>query len=202
MSDPRIFSTSAARNKDIIAEAFLRLCPGSEDVLEIGSGSGEHAEAILQQRPGLCWQGSDPGEEARASTSARMTALNQPAAMALDTRVDGWWQSVSRPVDAIVAINVIHITSWNGVENLFAGAAALLRPGGALFLYGPMSRRGAMEDSNHRFNESLKARDPGWGVRDLDDALQPLAARFALTLDHVERVPANNHVVVFRQAGR
>ncbi|GGY36400.1 SAM-dependent methyltransferase [Parvularcula lutaonensis] len=200
--DPRLYSTSAARNKEIIAEAFARLCPYAERVLELASGTGEHAEAVLARMPNLHWQASDPDGAARASSTARMAELGQPEAKGFDTRRDGWWQAVERPVDTIVAINMIHITSIAGYENLFRGAAALLPENGALFLYGPMSRRGEMEESNHRFDESLRMRDPAWGVRDLDDTLQPLGARFALTLDHVERVPANNHVVLFRRTGR
>lgn len=200
--DPRLYSTSAARNKAVIAEAFARLRPDAERVLELASGSGEHAEAVLADMPRLHWQGSDPDPAARASTSARMTDLHHPAALAFDTRQDGWWRAAEGSYDTIVAINMIHITSIAGYENLFRGAAALLPSGGALFLYGPMSRRGEMEESNQRFHQSLRMRDPEWGVRDLDDTLQPLGARFALTLDHVERVPANNHIVLFRQTGR
>ncbi|MEM1381068.1 MAG: DUF938 domain-containing protein [Pseudomonadota bacterium] len=201
MTEPLLFSTSAARNKEIIAEAFTRLIPQAEHILEIGSGSGEHAEAILARAPALRWQGSDPSEDARRSTTARMTQLGQPPALAVDTRMDGWWQDVPQPVDAVVAINVVHITSRAGYEQLFQGAAALLSEGGQLFLYGPMKRRGVTEESNMRFDESLKSRDPAWGVRDLDDTLQPLGARFALALTHTERVPANNHVVVFTKTG-
>lgn len=200
--DPRIYSTSAARNKGVIAEAFTRLLPNAERVLELASGSGEHGEAILDAKPALHWRGSDPDGSARASTTARMEGLGQPPALDLDTRLDGWWQDVDGPYDTIVAINMIHITAHVGYENLFRGAAALLPSDGALFLYGPVSRRGEMEESNQRFHESLRMRDPEWGVRDLDDTLQPLGARFALTLDRAERVPANNHVVVFRQTGR
>ncbi|NRA30427.1 MAG: DUF938 domain-containing protein [Parvularculaceae bacterium] len=202
MSDPRLYSTSAARNKDVIAEAFHRVCPAASHVLELASGTGEHAEAILLAKAGLTWHGSDPDDEARASTTARMADLGQAAAEAFDTRVEGWWQAISSPIDTIVSINMIHITSRAGVEGLFQGAAALLPSGGSLFLYGPMSRRGVTEESNQRFDASLKARDPGWGVRDLDDMLQPLGARFGLALDDIERVPANNHVVTFKQVGR
>ena len=200
--DPRLFSTSAARNKDIIAEAFTRLLlPGASSVLEIGSGTGEHAEAILTAAPNRIWQGSDPDEASQASTTARMTALGQPEALAIDTREDRWWGQAPGPVDVIVAINVIHITPFSAVEALFRGAGALLRPGGHLFLYGPYVRRGVTEDSNREFEVWLKEKDPSFGLRDLDDQLQPLAARCSLELTHVERVPANNHVVIFTQRG-
>lgn len=198
----KLYSTSAARNKGVIAEAFCRLLPSAHAVLELASGTGEHAEAILSQRPDLVWQASDPDHESRTSASERMEELGQPAAASFDTRADGWWETIPYPVDALVSINMIHITSWHGVENLFRGAAALLPAEGHLFLYGPMKRRGQTEESNLRFDESLKMRDPSWGVRDLDDALQPLGARFGLSLAHVERVPANNHVVLFKQEGR
>lgn len=200
--DPRLFSPSAARNKEIIAEAFTRLVPQAERVLEIGSGTGEHAEAILSRRPALAWQCSDPDPGSRASASARMAPLGQAAALDLDTRTEGWWADIGSAPDTIVAINVIHITSIVGFENLFRGAAALLPSHGALFLYGPVRRRGVTEPSNETFHQSLRQRDPQWGVRDLDDTLQPLAARFAMTLEHVERVPANNHVILFRQSER
>ncbi len=199
MPDPRLFSTSAARNKEVIAEAFCRLLPEAKRVLELASGTGEHAEAVLARQPLLSWQGSDPDPEARASTAARMADFSQPEALALDTRQSGWWQGVDGPFDAVVAINMVHITSIAGYEQLFEGAPYLLAPGGTLFLYGPMSRRGLTEESNQRFSLSLRERDPEWGVRDLDDTLQPLGARFGLELDHIERVPANNHVVLFKK---
>ncbi|MEM9810940.1 MAG: DUF938 domain-containing protein [Pseudomonadota bacterium] len=195
----KLYSTSAARNKGVIAEAFAKLMPDAEHVLELASGSGEHGEAVLRRMKSVTWQGSDPDPAARASTSARMEELGQPPALALDTRTEGWWAEPPGPFDALVAINMIHITSRAGVEGLFQGAAAILSPGGHLFLYGPFSRRGVTEESNRHFDASLKARDPSWGVRDLDDMLQPLAARFALSLAHVEPVPANNHVVLFMQ---
>jgi len=202
MSDPRLYSTSAARNKGVIAEAFHRLCPHAEQVLELASGTGEHGEAILEAKPTLQLQASDPDDEARASANARMLDLGQAAAQSFDTRNDGWWKAVGGEITTIVSINMIHITSRQGVEGLFQGAAALLPAEGQLFLYGPMSRRGVTEDSNRQFDASLKSRDPSWGVRDLDDMLQPLGARFGLALTHVEQVPANNHVVVFTQTGR
>ncbi|MEE4209297.1 MAG: DUF938 domain-containing protein [Parvularcula sp.] len=197
-----LYSPSAARNKEIIAEAFARLLPEAKAVLEIGGGTGEHAEAVLQRMPELHWQSSDPDPSSRESITARMNEAKQPSALHLDTREPGWWENVEPDFDVLVAINVIHITARRGVENLFRGAAALLPAGGHLFLYGPYSRRGELEDSNKAFDRSLKERDPDWGVRDLDDMLQPMAARFALSLAHVERVPANNHVVLFKQEGR
>ncbi|MEM9838385.1 MAG: DUF938 domain-containing protein [Pseudomonadota bacterium] len=201
-SDDMLYSPSAARNKDMIAEAFARLCPEAASVLEVGSGTGEHAEAVLGLRPQLAWQASDPDDAARRSTAARMALLGQLAPLALDTRHDHWWTEELPQVDTIVAINVIHITSREGYENLFRGAAALLPADGRLFLYGPMKRRGVTEESNLQFDASLKSRDPSWGVRDLDDELQPLGARFGLAFAHAEQVPANNHVVLFTQAGR
>ncbi len=202
MSEERkLYSTSAARNKGVIAEAFRRLRPDAELVLEIGSGTGEHAEAVLTAGGPLRWQASEPDASSRESVAARMEELGQPSPLALDTREPHWWHAIDEAPDTVVAVNVIHITSRDGYENLFRGAAALLPAGGVLFLYGPMSRRGVMEESNQRFSQSLRLRDPEWGVRDLDDTLQPLAARFGLSLAHSERVPANNHVVLFRQDG-
>ncbi|MEO1043084.1 MAG: DUF938 domain-containing protein [Pseudomonadota bacterium] len=195
----KLYSTSAARNKEIIADAFHRLLPSAAHVLELASGTGEHAEAILAARPRLGWQASDPDEEARASVSARMGELGQAPAMSFDTRTNRWWKDIREPIDTVVSINMIHITSWVGVEGLFQGMGALLGDGGHLFLYGPMKRQGLTEESNQQFDQSLKLRDPSWGVRDLDDELQPLAARFGLSLSHAERVPANNHIVLFKK---
>lgn len=202
MTDPRIYSTSVARNKDVIAEAFSRLFPDASRVLEIASGSGEHAEAILAVRPSLAWQGSDPDPEARASTQARMRDLGQAEVLDINTRGSDWTSSVEGPFDVIVAINMIHITATAGYENLFAGAPGLLADGGSLFIYGPMVREGVTEESNQRFSESLQSRDPEWGVRDLDLTLVPLAEKAGLVLNHVERVPANNHVVTFKKPER
>ncbi|MEM6913307.1 MAG: DUF938 domain-containing protein, partial [Pseudomonadota bacterium] len=104
----KLYSTSAARNKGVIADAFTRLLPSAAKVLELASGTGEHAEAILEARPHLRWQASDPDEGARTSASSRMVELGQAPARSLDTRMDGWWQDIREPIDTVVAINMIH----------------------------------------------------------------------------------------------
>ena len=200
----RLYSPSAARNAEAIAAAWADLLPPSGRVLEIASGTGEHAVRLCTAFPGLDWQPSDPDEGSRRSAAAWARTLPKgriAAPLALDVTGPGWWRAAGGPYPVVYCANMIHIAPWAAAEGLFEGAAALLRggmePEGALCLYGPFSRRGAMAESNRRFDASLKARDPAWGVRDLDDAVQPLAARFGLALTRVREMPANNLMVLF-----
>ena len=203
----RLYSPSAGRNADAIAAAWGALLPPSGRVVEVACGTGEHAMRLCAAFPGLDWQLSDPDPASRASADdwAREVPGGRMApALDLDVTVPGWWSAMPSP-DVIYCANMIHIAPWAAAEGLLRGAAALLtddepgpEPGeGTLALYGPFSRRGAMAPSNRSFDASLKARDPGWGVRDLDDDVQPLAARFGLALTHVREMPANNLFVLF-----
>lgn len=200
----KLFSPSVARNREAIVTAFAALMPAEGTILELGSGTGEHAAAIAGARPGLTWQPSDPDPASRASIFGHGAAVPEDRVrppLDLDATAPGWWTAAGVPssVDGVVSINMIHIAPFAAAEGLFEGAAALLPPRGRLFLYGPFSRRGAMAESNGRFDQDLKRRDPSWGVRDLDDRLQPLGARFALALGDVREMPANNLSVVFEK---
>ncbi|ADM09615.1 hypothetical protein PB2503_07799 [Parvularcula bermudensis HTCC2503] len=197
----KLVSPSVARNKEPIAAAFADTMPQAGHILEIGSGTGEHGMTLTARFPDLIWQPSDPDDNHRHSIDAY--AADTPrllSSLPLDVTDDGWWQAAPLSAyDGVVSINMIHIAPFAAAEGVFRGAAALLSPGCKLFLYGPFSRRGEMADSNRRFDADLKRRDPAWGVRDLDDQVQPLGARFALHLSTVTEMPANNLSVVFEK---
>jgi len=197
VEDERLSSPSAGRNRAAIAEVFGRVLPADARVLEIGSGTGEHAVAVCQVRPDISWQPSDPDPASRASQAAwaRETGAAISPPQNLDLTNASVVEAVT-PFDALVCLNVIHIAPWSVAENLARLASERLRPGGRVVLYGPYQEGAATAPSNLEFDASLKSRNPAWGVRDLDQVLALIAeAGFAL----VERVdmPANNLVLVF-----
>lgn len=193
-------SPSTARNRQPILEVLAARLPISARVLEIASGAGEHATFLAQALPGLRWQPSDPDPEARASIAAwraRVGLQNLAEPLALDAADLTTWPT--EPIDAVVCINMVHISPWAATQGLMAGAGRLLTPAGRLFLYGPYIEAGvATAPSNLAFHESLKSRNPAWGLRDLAD-VAALAAASGLAL--VERIamPANNLGVVFEK---
>lgn len=196
----RLFSPSAARNRDAIREAFLKTMPKTGDILEIGSGTGEHAVHIAAAAPALRWLPGDPDDASRASIAAwteHHGLTNVAAPHAFDVTAPGWDQNHPR-VDGVVSINMIHIAPFEAARGLFAGAGRLLQPGGKLFLYGPFARGGAhTAPSNADFDASLKSRDPRWGVRDLELEIAPLAEAAGMALETVIEMPANNLSVIF-----
>jgi hypothetical protein len=173
--------------------------PAQGLVLEIASGSGEHAVWFAAALPHLEWQPSDLDPEARASVEAwrgEASLANVRPAIALDASSEDW--PIER-ADAVVSINMIHIAPPAACEGLLRGASALLTKGAPLFLYGPFRVGGEhTAPSNARFDEDLRARNPTWGVRNLDDVIDRAAA---LGFLHEETVamPANNLSVVFRR---
>lgn len=207
MRQAKLYSASAARNAGAISDGFAVLCRTDARVLEIASGTGEHAARLCADHAGLRCRPSDPDEASRRSVDARAAEVpggRMRRALALDMTEPGWWRAADGPYDALFCANMIHIAPPEATEGLFRGAGALLSEGGgeaglsgAVLLYGPFSRRGAMAPSNHRFDASLKSRDPAWGVRDLDDFVQPAAARFGFALAQVREMPANNLMVRF-----
>ena len=201
MSGEALFSPAAARNREPILDVLRRVLPRSGLVLEIASGTGEHAVHFAGALPGLTWQPSDPDETARRSIEAHRDAAGLPnlrPPLALDAAAPVW--PVER-ADAVVAINLVHIAPWAATLGLMAGGARVLPPDGVLVLYGPYKEGGAhTAPSNAAFDASLKAQNSAWGVRDLEEA-EAAAQACGLTL--VERItmPANNLTIVFRQAG-
>jgi hypothetical protein len=198
--DPRLYAPATARNRDPILAVLRRVLPKAGLVLEVASGSGEHAAYFAAALPDLLWQPADRDPRALASVAGYRAAggpANLLAPLRLDAASDTW--PVAR-ADAIVCINMIHISPWAATEGLMAGAARLLPAGAPLYLYGAYRVDGRhTADSNRTFDAWLKAQDPAWGVRDLGDVIS-LAADH--NLRHIETIdmPANNLSVVFRRA--
>ena len=192
------FAPATERNREPIREVLARVLPATGTVLELASGSGEHAVAFARAFPALTWQPSDADPAALASVAAWRAESELPnlaAPIALD--VCGAWPEL-RP-DAIVCINMVHISPWEAAVALFAQAGRILA--GPLYLYGPYRFAGATAPSNEEFDRSLRARDPRWGVRDVDD-LVALAHANDLALVETVAMPANNHSLVFRPSAR
>jgi len=198
----RLSSPSAQRNRGPILAVLRRVLPASGRVLEIASGSGEHIVYFASARPGLTWQPSDPDPAALESIRAWIAQekpANVLAPIALDM-TNARWPYMLDKVDAVVCINMIHIAPWEACLGLLYGCEQLLPPGGSLVLYGPFMRGGRhTAPSNAAFDESLRRRDPRWGVRDLDDVVREAALR-GLHLAEVVEMPANNLTAVFRYA--
>lgn len=198
--DPRLRSPSTARNREPILAVLQRVMPADARVLEIASGSGEHAVIVARAMPGLSWQPSDPDPDARASIAAWIEAEalgNVRPPVDIDVRTARWPVEDDAPFDAVVAINMIHISPWEATLGLLAGASRLLRPGGVLYTYGPYTRDGRhTAPSNEAFDTSLKARDPSWGVRDVAE-IERAAALQGLALREIVEMPANNLSLVF-----
>ncbi len=191
------------RNRDPILAVLPGYLGGCRAVLEIASGTGEHA-AYLAPRLGiaeLIWQPSDYDAENLAGIDAHAAASDCSSilpACRIDVAQPDW--APPQPCDAIFCANMIHIAPWTAAEGLFAGAGRLLPQGGPLILYGPYRRDGVhTAPSNADFDASLQARDPSWGVRDLEGEVVPLARRNGLSLDSIDSLPANNLIVIFRK---
>jgi cyclopropane fatty-acyl-phospholipid synthase-like methyltransferase len=193
-------SPATARNRQPILEVLRpRLTDGAR-VLEIASGAGEHAMFLAAALPGVHWQPTDRDAEALASIAA-WRGVAGVETLAAPTRLDAanaasWPKG---PFEAVVCINMIHISPWAAAEGLMAGAGQVLTPGGRLFLYGPYIEAGVeTAPSNLAFDESLKARDPAWGLRDMADVAAQ-AAQNGLKFAERIAMPANNLIVVFEK---
>jgi SAM-dependent methyltransferase len=175
----------------------------SGDVLEVGSGTGQHVVAFAGETPGIVWWPSDSNDKHLASIEAwrRHAALaNIRPPLRFDLTDAAWGapiQSATAPLLAILCANVLHIAPWRVAEGLFGGAARLLQPSGRLFVYGPFMRDGQhTAASNAAFDASLRNTNPEWGVRDVLD-LRRLADRAGLVLIDIVEMPANNLILVF-----
>jgi SAM-dependent methyltransferase len=190
---------ATARNRNPILAVLRRVLPPQGTVIEIASGTGEHAAYFAAHLPHLTWQPTDVDPDALASIAAHREmapAPNLNAPIALDATAPVWPVAAA---DAIVSINMIHIAPWAAAQGLMAGAERLLAPGNVLYLYGPFKENGHhTAPSNAAFDASLRAQDPRWGVRDIGEVCE-LAGRHGFEL--VERVamPANNLSLVFRR---
>ena len=192
-------SPAAARNRGPIADVLAGELPDSGTVLMIAEGSGQHAEHFARRFPALEWLPSDPDTTARRSIAAYRSEAALPnlcEPISLDAAADDW------PVahaDALTCINMIHISPWEATLGLFAGAERILQDGALLYLYGPYRRPGReLEPSNASFDASLRARDPRWGIRNLEEVEQAAEAH-NLHLASVAEMPANNLSLMFRK---
>lgn len=210
VSNSRLKSPSTARNREPILAVLREQLPSEALVLELASGSGEHGVYFTQAMPGWQWQPSDTEPRALVSIDAwrrhsqeagpgNERGDNLLAPLALDVTAawpDEW---PAQRFDAIVAINLVHISPWRVTEALMQQAGEYLKDNGVLFLYGPCRRNGQhTAPSNQAFDTDLKRRDPAWGVRDLED-VEAEAATSGLVLDQVVEMPANNLSVIFRR---
>jgi SAM-dependent methyltransferase len=190
---------AAARNREPILRVLERVLPAEGTILEIGSGSGEHAVFAAPRLPGRRWQPTDADPEALASIEAwrdEHPAENLLAPLRFDARE---WPWPFRALAAVVSINVIHISPWEVCEALVEGAAEALRPDGVLYFYGPFKiDRRHTAPSNEAFDASLRTQDPRWGVRDLAD-VRRLAERHGMNERELVPMPANNFSVVFEK---
>ncbi|QXQ05316.1 DUF938 domain-containing protein [Sphingosinicellaceae bacterium] len=199
LHDPRLSSPAVFRNRLAILEVLQAALPPSGSVLEIASGSGEHITYFAGRLPALNWQPSDPSPAARASIAAwtagaRLANVGPP--LDLDASARPWPVST---VDAILAINMIHISPWAATQGLLQEAGRLLASGGLLYLYGPFLQAGVpLAPSNVAFDADLRDRNLAWGLRDLAD-IAAEAALSGLVLETVLPMPANNLSVIVRR---
>ncbi len=200
MTDEKRHAPATLRNRQPLLAALRPHLPDTGLLLEIASGSGEHAIFLAENSPALTFQPSDPDAEARASIRAWIAdagLANLLPPLALDAGTPDAWPDI-RPA-AILCVNMIHIAPWQAAIGLFTGAGRCLSPGAPLCLYGPYRRGGQhTADSNAAFDADLKLRNPAWGVRDLE-AVVDLAAANGFTGPTIIDMPANNLTLVFRR---
>jgi hypothetical protein len=188
---------ATARNREPILAVLRDFLPATGLILEIASGTGEHVSYFAERLPDLDWQPSDPDPDAIASTTAWAEGIpNIRTPLQLDAAAPDW--PISR-ADAMLCINMVHISPWAATQGLFAGAARVLPQGAPLYLYGPYRRADVpTTPSNEAFDASLSARNPGWGLRQLDDVIV-VAERTGFRFDRLVEMPANNLSVIFRR---
>ncbi|MBT0666953.1 DUF938 domain-containing protein [Novosphingobium profundi] len=198
--DVRRHAPATLRNREPILDVLRAVLPKQGRVLEVASGSGEHAVHFARALPGLDWQPSDPDRDACASIAAWREAEPCPnlhAPFELDAASPADWPVAK--AEALVCINMVHISPWEATLGLFAGAQRVLEEGAPVVLYGPY-RRGdrVLEPSNAAFDLDLKRRDPRWGLREVEAVRAEALAR-GFVLEREVEMPANNLCLVFRK---
>ena len=206
----RLNAPAAERNQQPIIETLSRalndagLSGRQLLALEIASGTGQHVAAFAKAYPDIHWQPSDGDGQALASIAAwrnHAKTDNIAEPIHLDLLAPRWTQIIEAPLGLIFASNLLHISPWEVTQSFLAGAKALLAPDGIAFVYGCFSRDGDwVSDSNRAFDESLKSRDPRWGLRDTADVAAE-AARHGLAVREIVAMPANNTVMIFAHQG-
>ena len=202
-TDVRLDYPATSRNQEVILDVLKEALPNSGAVLEVASGSGQHITYFAQQIPQLKWQPSDIEAAARASIDAWRNEMGVTEAVHtpidLDARVDIWSLGHIKDLNAIMSINMIHISAWEACLGLLKNASRVLPAGGVLYLYGPFKVGGFhIAPSNAEFDLSLQSQNPSWGVRNLDDVAEE-ALKQNFQLMKTIRMPANNFSVIFHK---
>lgn len=209
-NDRRRYAPATERNREPILNVLEAVLPPTGTILEIASGTGQHAAFLAAHLAPRHWLPSDPSPIARDSIHSWQVATNVnnlSAPLDLDVTQANWiesvrqWQATAAPaasqIKAIVNINMIHISPWAACEGLFAGAKTLLAPGAVLYLYGPFKQKGQhTAPSNEAFDRSLRSQNSSWGIRDMSD-VEALANQHQFQLDRSVPMPANNFSIVF-----
>ena len=197
MTNELLTSPAAERNKEPILTVLESVLPETGSVLEIASGTGQHVCYFATELPRIRWQPSEPDEASREAIVTRIHEAgltNVESPLALDVHEPRW--PVAGSYNAVLCINMVHISPWSSTNALCIGAARHLRTQGKLLLYGPYLENGTATPSNLDFDATLKRRNQEWGLRDLDEVAR-LAALHGLQRQQVVRMPANNLTVVF-----
>lgn len=208
--DTRKYAPATERNREPILEVLLQVLPGSGTILEIASGTGEHAVFFASRLRDYLWLPTDVNPQSRASIiswTEHNVCDNVYAPLELDAKEPVWVVENgefdglnTKPIVAIVNINMIHISPWSACLGLMAGAGRILKAGGILYLYGPFKQGGEhTAASNAAFDEYLRTENPEWGVRNLDDVVAAARAQ-NLILQQIYQMPANNLSVVFQRS--
>ena len=203
--DQRLFFPATERNREPIGDLLSQLLPTSGAVLELASGSGEHAVCFQKLFPNLLWQASDPDPDHRTSINAWIQHQGlshvMPAALNLDVEMRPWPlpQTIRAPLKAVVCINLLHISPASCTDALLEESAVLLPSGAPLIIYGPFMRNGAhTSESNAAFDQALQHRNPQWGLRDVQ-TITSRATNIGFKTEDVVPMPANNLTLVFRR---
>jgi len=197
LSAMRQHAPAAERNREPILAVLRQVLPERGLVLEIASGTGQHVIHFAAALPELDWQPSDPDAESRASIAAwtaQAGLVNVRAPLELDVERTPWGIDAAQ---AVICINMIHISPWTATQALFDGASRLLGNGGVLYLYGPYRRhRAHTSPSNEAFDQQLRSRNPAWGVRDMETVVA-LGEAQGFACGEPVAMPANNFSLVF-----
>ncbi|MEH2228891.1 MAG: DUF938 domain-containing protein [Nostoc sp.] len=208
--DARKYASATERNRESILEVLLQVLPESGTILEIASGTGEHAVFFASRLRDYLWLPTDVNPQSRASIiswTEHNVCDNVYAPLELDAKEPVWAVENgefdglnTKPIIAIVNINMIHISPWSACLGLMAGASRILKAGGILYLYGPFKQGGEhTAASNAAFDEYLRTENSEWGVRNLDDVIAVARAQ-NLILQQIYQMPANNLSVVFQRS--
>ena len=203
--DKRLFFPATERNREPIGDQLSQLLPPSGTVLELASGSGEHAVCFQKLFTNVLWQASDPDPEHRTSINAWIQHQGlshvMPAALNLDVETRPWPlpQTIRASLKAVVCINLLHISPASCTDALLEESAVLLPSGAPLIIYGPFMRNGAhTSESNAAFDQALQHRNPQWGLRDVH-TITSRATNIGFKTENVVPMPANNLTLVFRR---